>query len=168
MPILAPGTVEFTSRSPEQTRRLGIRLGQLLLPGDVICLGGDLGAGKTTLTSGIGQGWGSDQPITSPTYVIIHKHQRPQDQQILYHLDAYRLSSAADAESVGLEDIFDANSAAIIEWAENIRDFLPPGKLWITFRADEEQDWLRHLVLSAEGTRHHELLDTYRKDIWGG
>lgn len=168
MPILAPGTVEFMSRSAEQTQRLGVRLGQLLMPGDAICLGGDLGAGKTTFTSGIGQGWGSTQPVTSPTYVIVHKHQRSENQDLLYHLDAYRITSAGDAESIGLEDILDSRSTVIIEWAENIREFLPADRLWITFEADAEQEWLRRLVFAAEGTRAQELLESFKKAAFGG
>jgi tRNA threonylcarbamoyladenosine biosynthesis protein TsaE len=69
MPILNANTLEFVSRSPEQTRRLGMRLGALMQAGDVICLSGDLGSGKTTLVQGIARGWGSLDPVSSPTFV---------------------------------------------------------------------------------------------------
>jgi tRNA threonylcarbamoyladenosine biosynthesis protein TsaE len=72
VPILVPNTVEFTSRSPEQTRRLGVRLGTLLQPGSLVCLAGDLGSGKTTLVQGVAQGWGSLDQVSSPTFVIVN------------------------------------------------------------------------------------------------
>ena len=67
MPILEPNAFEFISRSPDQTKRLGIRLGSFLQAGDVVCLSGELGAGKTTLVQGIAEGWGSPDAVTSPT-----------------------------------------------------------------------------------------------------
>ncbi|MCJ7623702.1 MAG: tRNA (adenosine(37)-N6)-threonylcarbamoyltransferase complex ATPase subunit type 1 TsaE, partial [Anaerolineaceae bacterium] len=72
MPILDPNTFEFFSRSPGQTRRVGIRLGALLQVGDLVCLSGDLGSGKTTLMQGITQGWGSPDLVTSPTFVLVN------------------------------------------------------------------------------------------------
>jgi tRNA threonylcarbamoyladenosine biosynthesis protein TsaE len=77
MPILAPHALEFFSHSPEQTRRVGIRLGALLQSGMVICLEGDLGSGKTTLVQGIAQGWGSSDQVSSPTYVILNEYRHP-------------------------------------------------------------------------------------------
>jgi len=74
MPILPPHAFEVFSHSPEQTRRVGIRLGSLLQVGDIVCLEGDLGSGKTTLVQGITQGWGSPSKVTSPTYVIVNEY----------------------------------------------------------------------------------------------
>src|SRR5665648_780012 len=71
MPILDANTLEIFSRSPEQTRRIGMRLGMFLQPGDVICLQGELGAGKTTLVQGVAQGWGSLDAVSSPTFVPV-------------------------------------------------------------------------------------------------
>jgi tRNA threonylcarbamoyladenosine biosynthesis protein TsaE len=102
MPILDPRTVEFLSRSPEQPRRRGFRLGALLGASDLVCLSGDLGTGKTTLVQGIAQGWGSLDLVSSPTFVLVNEYRRP-DGCCLYHLDAYRLSSAWEAEDLDLE-----------------------------------------------------------------
>ena len=77
MPILDESTLEFFSRSPDQTRRIGTRMGLLLQAGDVLCLQGDLGAGKTTLVQGIAQGWGSADPVTSPTFVLVNIYRHP-------------------------------------------------------------------------------------------
>ena len=90
-PILDRHSLEIISRSAEQTRRVGMRLGALLKPGDVICLVGDLGSGKTTLVQGLAAGWGSLDPVSSPTFVIVNLYRR-MDQSQLFHLDAYRLN----------------------------------------------------------------------------
>src|SRR5512140_2132201 len=93
MPILDVHALEFFSRSPDQTRRMGMRLGALLEPGDLICLSGDLGAGKTTLVQGIARGWGSLDSVTSPTFILVNAYRRP-DGQVMHHVDAYRMASA--------------------------------------------------------------------------
>ncbi|NLX11994.1 MAG: tRNA (adenosine(37)-N6)-threonylcarbamoyltransferase complex ATPase subunit type 1 TsaE, partial [Chloroflexi bacterium] len=95
--------MQLTSHSVEQTLHLGRALGELLRPGDLICLAGDLGAGKTALTRGIGAGWGAREAVTSPTFTLIHEHRRPQDDQVLYHVDCYRLHGAEDAWNIGLD-----------------------------------------------------------------
>ena len=79
MPILDPNVVEFVSGSPEQTARIGERLGKLLCGGEVICLEGQLGAGKTCFAQGVGHGWGAIDALTSPTFTLIHELQRVRD-----------------------------------------------------------------------------------------
>ncbi len=148
------------SRSPEQTRRIGYVLGQHLTAGDIICLDGDLGAGKTTFSAGVGEGWGAEHALTSPTFVIVQQYERAADRQVLFHLDAYRLDTAADGDSIGLPDILDANSAVLIEWPEKIQSWLPDDFLWITFTLDDSDDLKRVLTLNAHGTRAHALQAT--------
>src|SRR5512139_2671207 len=97
MPVLDRQSLEFISRSAEQTRRAGMRLGALLRTGDLVCLVGDLGTGKTTLMQGVSAGWGSLDAASSPTFVLVNVYRRP-DGKRLYHLDAYRLSGAGEAE----------------------------------------------------------------------
>ena len=82
MPILDSHTIEFFSRSPEQTRRIGMRLGSELKTGDVICLQGNLGAGKTTFVQGLAQGWGSIDAVSSPTFIIVNEYRRATGGQI--------------------------------------------------------------------------------------
>jgi tRNA threonylcarbamoyladenosine biosynthesis protein TsaE len=151
-------TLELTSHSPQQTIAIGEQLGKLLAPGDVICLSGDLGAGKTALTSGIAKGWGALEPVNSPTFVFIHEHQRAGDDSRLYHVDCYRLGSEADALSIGLEDVLAGSDVVILEWPERAASLLPVERLWITLEALEaETD--RRLDLEAVGERYGLLLE---------
>ena len=89
MPILDDHTLDFVSKSPEQTRRIGIRLGGLLQPGDLICLQGDLGAGKTTLVQGIAQGWGALDSVSSPTFVLVNVYRRADEMRFVAHGKRY-------------------------------------------------------------------------------
>lgn len=163
MPILDPYSFEFISRSTEQTRRLGMRLGALLRAGDVICLVGELGSGKTTLVQGIASGWGSLDPVTSPTFVLVNVYRGP-DTARLYHLDAYRLSSAREAEDLDLEPMLETG-LLVVEWAERIQEALPREHMWVTLRwIDAEQ---RDLVFAARGGRYQTVLATVRKQIFG-
>lgn len=164
MPILDINTLEFTSRSPEQTRRLGTRLGALLEKGDVICLSGDLGAGKTTFVQGIAQGWGSLDAVSSPTFVLVNVYRRP-DPAYLYHLDAYRLEDARQAEDLDLNQMLE-HGALVVEWAEKIQGALPEQSLWV------EMEWLadeqRRLVFKPKGRRNEELVAVFRRRAFGG
>ena len=123
MPTFLANSFDFVSRAPEQTRRLGIRLGALLRPGDVLALIGDLGAGKTTFVQGIAQGWGSTDAVSSPTFVLVNVYRRP-DGDLLHHMDAYRMQSALEAEDLDIEEML-ATGALIVEWAERIQSALP-------------------------------------------
>ena len=110
-----------SSSGPERSIALGTELGGLLQAGDVICLSGELGAGKTIFSRGIGAGWGATIALTSPTYNLVHEHQRHQDDARLYHLDLYRIDGAKDAETLGLDDLLESDAAVILEWPERIQ-----------------------------------------------
>ena len=163
MPILDPHTLEFFSRSPDQTRRIGMRLGALLEVGDVIALAGDLGSGKTTLIQGIAAGWGTLDLVSSPTFVLVNLYRRP-DGGRLYHLDAYRLAGPVEAEDLDLEPML-ASGPLVVEWADHIAAALPPERLWIslTWLAEEQ----RGMRFSAHGERYQELLATLRQVAFG-
>ena len=165
MPILREGELDIVSHSVEQTQRLGTRLGGLLLPGDVICLSGDMGAGKTMFASGIGKGWGAKTPLTSPTYNLIHEHRRDKDNQRLFHLDCYRLDSIQDAESTGLDDVLDGRGPVILEWPEHIEMILPEKRLWIELRILEPTR--RNFMFNATGKRYEELVKQFREAAFG-
>ena len=164
MPILNPHTLEFVSRSPEQTRRLGIRLGALLRAGDLVCLSGDLGSGKTTLVQGLAQGWGSLNPVSSPTFVLCNQYRRP-DGVILNHLDAYRLNSACEAEDLDL-DLMLESGALVVEWAERIQSVLPAEHLSVTLRWIAEEQ--RGMVILPHGGRYERLLPDFRRHSFAG
>jgi tRNA threonylcarbamoyladenosine biosynthesis protein TsaE len=163
MPILDPHSTEFISRSPEQTRRAGMRLGAMLRPGDAICLVGDLGAGKTTLVQGIAIGWGSLDQVTSPTFVLVNMYRRP-DGMRLYHLDAYRLQDAQEAIDLDIDNLLEG-SPLVVEWAERIREALPGEYLNIQLHYIDEQQ--RDLLISAHGKRYEDLLATFRRTVYG-
>src|SRR5512142_1895884 len=137
MPILDAHALEFFSRSPEQTRRLGMRLGALLHTGDLICLQGELGAGKTTLVQGVAQGWGAMDSVSSPTFVLVNAYRRPDSLQ-LFHLDAYRIDSPQEAEELDLDALLQ-QGPLIVEWAERVEPILPEERLWawLEYESDE-------------------------------
>lgn len=161
--------MEFISRSAEQTRRAGMRLGSLLEPGDVICLAGELGAGKTTLVQGIAAGWGSLDKVTSPTFVLVNVYRRTDSKnrtevQRLFHLDAYRLNDAVEAEELDLEALI-SSGPLVIEWADRIQQVLPAERLWVALRwIDDDQ---RDLIITARGKRYQALLSDLRRQVFG-
>jgi tRNA threonylcarbamoyladenosine biosynthesis protein TsaE len=165
MPILDDRSLEFLSHSPEQTRRLGVRLGELLKPADLICLAGDLGSGKTTLAQGIARGWGSLDPVTSPTFVLINVYRRA-DSAVLYHFDAYRLSGIDEAFALGLEELLEDTGPVLVEWPERVEDALPPDRLWISLRWVD--DMRRGLHIEAQGLRYERMLRHFRQLAFGG
>ncbi len=164
MPILDAHSLEFFSRSPEQTRRIGLRLGSLLQAGDVIGLQGDLGTGKTTLVRGLAQGWGAVDAVSSPTFVLVNVYRRA-DQKPFFHMDAYRLNSLAEAEELDLTTMLEAGPV-IIEWAERVAPLLPSERLWVTLEHAGEEH--RRLLFVAGGARYDALLQTLRHSLLGG
>ena len=162
-PILDRNSLEIISRSAEQTRRVGMRLGSLLQTGDVTCLIGDLGAGKTTFVQGLAAGWGSLDQVSSPTFVIVNLYRRL-DQGQLFHLDAYRLSGPMEAVDLDLDAMLDEGTL-VIEWADIIKEALPETCLWIHLKyVDESQ---RDLVFSARGQHYQNLLTSFREQVYG-
>ena len=164
MPILDAHMLEFFSRSPEQTRRIGMRLGGLLKAGDVICLQGDLGAGKTTFTQGLAQGWGSLDAVSSPTFILVNQYRRADGAQ-LFHLDAYRLDSVPEAEELDLDSML-AEGALIIEWPERLGNLIPKEHLLI--QLDHISEEHRQMNFHAHGKRCDDLLDSIRQSMVGG
>jgi len=164
MPILARDAFEFFSRSAEQTQRLGMRLGSLVKPGDLICLSGDLGSGKTTLVQGIARGWGSVDQVTSPTFVLVNVYRRSDGMQ-MNHLDAYRLENAAEGEELDIDELLD-DKPLMVEWPEHIQPALPEDYLLIkmTWMADEQ----RGMVITAKGQRYNEMLKQFKLMVLGG
>jgi len=153
------------SRSAAQTEQLGAALGACLQRGDVLCLVGDLGAGKTAFARGVAAGWRSATAVTSPTFVLIHEHERAEDVMRLHHIDAYRLARLEDAAMLGLEDIFASDSAVIIEWADRIAPLLPSDHLWIEFAFAQDDEQARLLTFSAHGERSANLLHALREAL---
>ena len=156
--------MDFFSRSPDQTRRLGRRLGGALRAGDVICLQGDLGAGKTTFVQGIAQGWGSQDAVSSPTFIIVNMYRRG-DEARLFHMDAYRLDSTPEAEELDLDAML-AKGPLLIEWPERIDGLVPEERLWIHLDYMDEDE--REMRFKATGQRYDDLLEVIRRAAYGG
>ncbi len=165
MAILDENSIDFISTSEAQTMRLGVRLGELIAPRDVICLTGELGSGKTALARGIGRGWGSANRVTSPSYVLINEYPRLRDGAMLYHLDCYRLDGAREALTAGVEDILAAPAVVMIEWAERIEAMLPADRLWIALRYISETR--RGVRITPHGDRSLALLKEFRQRAFG-
>lgn len=151
--------MEFIIENREKTKKFGEYLGSILSSGDVICLNGDLGTGKTTMTKSIGLGMGIDDYITSPTFTIINEYYADLN---LYHFDTYRLSSDADVEYLGFDEYFYGDGVCIIEWADRIKDALPEDYLEINLkRIDEEK---RNVEIVAVGSRSQEILEELKNN----
>lgn len=140
----------ITSNSPEQTRELGRILGLAIGPGDVVVLDGDLGAGKTTFTQGVGTALALAEEVTSPTFVVAREHAG--GEFVLNHVDAYRLGSLAEWDDL---DVDVEGSATVIEWGERIAAALPDDRLTICFHGDGDR---RELTVTAGGPRAQRLL----------
>jgi tRNA threonylcarbamoyladenosine biosynthesis protein TsaE len=121
-------SVEITVTSPEQMRELGRRLAKLLRAGDLVMLNGELGAGKTTLTRGLGEGLGVRGAVTSPTFVIARVHRG--GRLPLVHVDAYRLGSVAEVDDLDLDASL-AESVTVVEWGAGLVDRLAEARLEI-------------------------------------
>jgi tRNA threonylcarbamoyladenosine biosynthesis protein TsaE len=137
--------------TPEQMRELGERIASVLQPGDLVLLDGDLGAGKTTLTQGIGAGLGVSAAVTSPTFVIARVHR---DGRIpLVHVDAYRLGATVDVDDLDLDASIE-DSATVIEWGEGLVEGLSEHRLEVRIeRPVSDTDETRTVTLCAVGER---------------
>jgi tRNA threonylcarbamoyladenosine biosynthesis protein TsaE len=157
-PIFDQQTLDFISHSEAQTRRLGERLGELLVGGEVIALQGELGSGKTRWVQGIGEGMQVGQPVTSPSFTLVNEYR---GRLPLYHVDLYRVEEPAEAVAFGLEDYLYGDGVCVIEWAERVAQVLPPDYLWITFR--HLDDTKRRITMRASGERYHTLLKDFQQ-----
>ena len=170
MSVLPANTFDFFSHSSEQTRNLGMRLGAHLQAGDVICLQGELGAGKTTFVQGVAAGWGSLDAVSSPTFVLVNVYRRADGGQ-LFHFDTYRLESAPEAEELDLDAML-SSGPLVIEWPERMAGVLPAERLWVKLdyvvpdsgQNDDDQRQLRFL---PSGEHYINLLNEFRRSGFG-
>ena len=163
--ILYEHSLDFISHSEAQTRRFGARLGELLQGGDVICLAGELGSGKTCLAQGIGRGLGIEGPITSPSFTLINEYRQEQARLSFYHIDLYRLGEAKEALALGLEEYFYGEGVCVVEWADRAREVLPAEYLWIELRYIVETK--RGLLMKAVEKRYEDLLREFKRRAFG-
>ncbi|MCR1959405.1 tRNA (adenosine(37)-N6)-threonylcarbamoyltransferase complex ATPase subunit type 1 TsaE [Thomasclavelia cocleata] len=141
--------------SLEETIELGNRLGRVLKPNMLITLSGDLGAGKTTFTKGIGQGLEIKKIINSPTFTILKQYS---GRLKLSHFDAYRLEGQDD--DLGFEEIFDSDDICVVEWANYIEEILPVQRLEIIIKKIDES--VREFTFKAIGHRYEQLMEDFK------
>ena len=132
------------------THAVAARLADLLRPGDVLCLQGDLGAGKTTFVQGLARALGVPGPVSSPTFTLVHEHRG--GRLPLFHGDVYRLAGPADLADLGWDDYLRASGVVVIEWADRIADALPAERLDIAITEGDEEG-RRRIVFTGRGAR---------------
>lgn len=148
------------SESPEATRDLAARLARAAAPGDVVCLWGELGAGKTVFAKGFGAGLGVRDTISSPSFVLMGEYL---GRLPLFHIDLYRIETAAEAFDGGLLDDRQASGVVLIEWPDRLGAALPAERLDV--RIDGGADEPRRLRIEAAGAAHQRYVDAAERSM---
>jgi tRNA threonylcarbamoyladenosine biosynthesis protein TsaE len=141
----------------QDTIALGERLGRVAAAGDLVCLWGELGAGKTQLAKGIARGLGIDDTVNSPTFVLMAEYAGRIE---LFHVDLYRLADAADALAGGVIDDRQADGLTVVEWPERMGDLLPVGR--VDVRIDGTGDDPRDIVVETADARLARFVEAAR------
>ncbi len=157
--------LEFVSRSAAETRQVGKLLGRHALPGDWLGLGGELGAGKTTLVQGLARGAGvpARSAVVSPTFVICNQYR---GRLPVYHFDLYRLHSFDELLETGYAEMAEGDGLCAVEWYDRIRESLPPTDLTVDLALEDRSR--RRLSFRARGRRAEEWLRHVKEVIDGG
>ena len=146
--------MNFFVNSIEETTKLGLELGKLVNSGDIICLTGDLGTGKTHITKGIAKGLGINEIITSPTFTIVNEYDSGRLK--LNHFDVYRVSDPDEIYAIGFDDYIFSEAVSIIEWANYIEEILPKNYLHIHISKDlSKGENFRSIELTAYGNNYN-------------
>ena len=149
-------TVTLLSKSADQTLRLGEKLAKHLREGDIVCLEGDLGSGKTTLIKGIAKGLKiAPAKVNSPTFVLMNAYQ---GRLPLYHFDLYRLAKREEIGAIGYEEFLYGGGVSVIEWAERLGPLTPKEYVRIELKHKDENE--RLIRLSAAGKRYFGILES--------
>ncbi len=139
--------MKYESFTEKDTYRLGKLMGENAQRGQVYCLSGDLGVGKTVFTKGFAAGLGITEPISSPTFTIVQEYE--QGELPLYHFDVYRIEDIEEMEEIGYEDYFYGNGVCLIEWAVRIKELLPEDYIQITIEKDLDKGF-DYRIISVE------------------
>ena len=141
----------------QETREIGFKLGKLLKPGSIVCLIGDLGAGKTTMTQSLAEALEVDDYITSPTFTIVNQYE---GKMPLYHFDVYRIGCSEEMYDIGFEEYINGDGVCIIEWANIIEDILPDEYLKIELNY---KDMGREMTLIPYGEKKKKIVEELTK-----
>lgn len=145
-------TEMFETTSPEETEELGQRLASTASPGDIVCLSGDLGTGKTVFVKGFAKGLGVSEPVVSPTFTIVQEYR--EGRLPLYHFDVYRIEDPEEMEEVGLDEYFYGDGVCLVEWAGLIEDLIPENALEVVIEKEPEKgDDFRKITLIRPESR---------------
>jgi tRNA threonylcarbamoyladenosine biosynthesis protein TsaE len=153
------GALEVETQSADETRRLGLTLTPMLLPGDVLSLSGDLGAGKTTLVQGMAVGLNIHEWVTSPSYILMKEYAG--GRYSLIHLDVYRLGRIQEVIDLGLDEFLDPRAIVVIEWGDMIAPLLPSDHLVIELTHTDE-DARRRVTITARGRGWEDRMTTLK------
>jgi len=121
--------------SVEETVEEGRKLGGMLGKGDVVCLVGELGAGKTAFVSGMASALGVKGRVTSPTFAIVNEYP---GETPLYHFDVFRVAGPEEIFETGFDEYMDGSGVVVIEWADRIKEILPDSCIWVNISRDED------------------------------
>lgn len=157
--------LDFISHSVSQTDRVGRRLGELLQAGDLVLLLGDFGSGKTHLVKGIAKGLGSEDLVTSPSFVLVNEYQADSAHNFLtiYHADLYRIEDSNELTAIGMEELWSGDGICLIEWAERAAAMLPEEHLAIHIRY--LNDTKRVFRFVPHGVRYESLVAQLKRDF---
>lgn len=145
---------EIFLENEEFTKKIGCELGKRLFPGAILCLNGDLGAGKTTMTKSIAKAMKIEEDITSPTFNIVNEY--TDGKLKLYHFDVYRIGCSEEMYDIGFEEYINSDGVCIIEWSNLIDDILPEERLEILLTYEGEG---RKISLNPFGKRYEEIVE---------
>jgi len=142
--------MQFETKSPKETQKLGEKLAKKLTGGEVIALFGDLGSGKTIFVQGLAKGLGIKRKITSPTFVFMRQYPffLKRIPMTFYHIDLYRGESDQDFEALGLEEIFAPDAIVVLEWAEKIKKELPKKRIEVNL--EKVNDRTRKITITGD------------------
>lgn len=161
----------FITKSREETKDIGSRLGSLLQPGDLISITGTLGAGKTAFVQGIATGLGVDDYVKSPSYTLVNEYS---GRFSIYHMDLYRLEEIHDLEDIGYEEYFYGQGVTLLEWGEKAGVFLPSELLRVNIEVltspceielEEMGKGTRRITLQGEGERYSRIIEELRQYV---
>ena len=128
---------EIETGTPEETFDLGFKLGQEAEAGQVYCLEGDLGVGKTVFAQGFAKGLGIAEAVNSPTFTILQSYE--EGRLPFYHFDVYRIADVEEMDEIGYEDCFYGVGVSLVEWPGRIREIIPENAVWISIEKDVER-----------------------------
>jgi tRNA threonylcarbamoyladenosine biosynthesis protein TsaE len=138
--------LRLVSATETDTRAIGAALAGLLVPGDVVGLTGDLGAGKTRLVQGAAAALGVVDPVVSPTFMLVREYDGDTE---VHHVDAYRLHGPGELEDLGLDGVLDPETVVFVEWADRVERVFPES--WLEVRLEVDDDELRRILVRSHG-----------------